>query len=94
MKIEHLCLISLCNVAYKVVSKILTVRLKRVIFKLIFPFQAAFVPGWLIQDDFILSQEILHSMKAKRGRKGLMAMKLDMKKAYDRMEWSFLLYVL
>lgn len=77
--------ISLCNVAYKAISKILATRLKAVIGKLISPYQAAFVPGQVIQENIILGQELLQTMKAKRRRKGLLALKLDMAKAYDRM---------
>lgn len=50
--------------------------------------------GRIIQDNILLGQELLHSMKANRGRKGLLALKLDMEKACDQMEWSFLLYIL
>lgn len=53
--IEQFRSVSLCNVAYKVVSKILTSRLKVVISKLISPFQAAFVPGCLIQENVIIA---------------------------------------
>lgn len=76
--IKHLRPISLCNITYKVISKILTIRLKAVITKLISPFQATH-----IQENINISQEILHSMKSKRGRKGLADLKLDMEKAYD-----------
>lgn len=79
--------VSSCNVAFKVITKIMSIHLKGVISKLISPHQAAFFPGKVvIQDNILLSQEIFHSIKAKRGRKGLMALKLDMEKAYDRME--------
>lgn len=57
------------------------------------PFQAAFVPGRSIQENVILGQEVLHTMKTKKGRRGMFALKLDMKKAYDRMEWGFILQV-
>lgn len=54
----------------------------------------AFVLGRIIQENIILSQGVMHSMKSKHGQKGLAALKLDMEKAYDRMEWGFLLTVL
>lgn len=94
VKIEQFRPISLCNVAYKVIAKILSCRLKGVLPALISPFQMAFVTGRTIQENEIIGQEVLHSMKAKRGRIGLSALKLDMEKAYDQMEWSFLLKVL
>lgn len=86
MRIDQFRPISLCNVAYKAISKILSTRLKGVLSQLISPFQAAFVPGRSIHENVIFGQEVLHTMKTKKGRRGLFALKLDMEKAYDRME--------
>ena len=86
--------ISLCNIVYKIISKILANRLKPLLTKFISPLQSAFVPNRNIQDNTILAQELLHTFKLKRGKGGFMFLKLDMENAFDRMEWKFILAIL
>ncbi|KAL0458285.1 UNVERIFIED_CONTAM: LOB domain-containing protein 29 [Sesamum latifolium] len=91
--------ISLCNVIYKIASKTVANRLKRILDRIISPAQSAFVPGRLIIDNILLAFEVNHFLNTKTiGKKGFMAMKLDVSKAYnkayDKVEWVFLEQVL
>lgn len=87
--------IFLCNVSYKIISKIIANRLQPLLQKIISPYQAAFLKGRFIHDNSIIAHEILHSMRyRKRGKVGWLAMKCDMEKAFDKVEWKFLLCIL
>lgn len=83
--------IALCNVIYKIYSNVIANRLKTILPSIISPFQSAFAPERLITDNTLVANEIAHFIHNKRaGQEGYMALKLDLSKAYDRMEWIFL----
>ncbi|XP_060969704.1 uncharacterized protein LOC133036942 [Cannabis sativa] len=74
-----------------VISKVLANQIKVVLPHVISPNQFAFIPGRLISDNIMIAFEVMHYLKRKRkGKEGYMALKLDLSKAYDRVEWSFL----
>ena len=83
--------ISLCNVAYKIITKILVNRLKPILGQCISQNQSAFVPGRQIIDNVLMAHEYIHRLNRKRnGKESYMAIKLDMSKAYDHVEWGLL----
>ena len=83
--------IALCNVFYKIISKLLSIRLKAVLPCIISENQSAFIPGRAISDNLLITHETLHYLKMSTAeKKCAMAVKTDMSKAYDRVEWNFI----
>ena len=82
--------ISLCNTMYKIVSEILVAPLRPLLGKLISPLQFAFVLRRRRTDNAIIVQELIHTLGRKKGKTGFMVIKIDLKKAYDKLEWSFI----
>jgi hypothetical protein len=83
--------IALCNVLYKMVSKLLANRLRLCIDKCISEEQLAFVEGRSILDNAMIAMEVIHALKRRtRGNKGELALKIDISKAYDKVDWGFL----
>ena len=83
--------ISLNNVLYRVFSKVLANRLKLVLPHIISEQQSAFLIDQLISDNILVAFETLHYVRNYcTGKTGYMALKLDMSKAYDQVEWNYM----
>ncbi|GKC24529.1 RNA-directed DNA polymerase, eukaryota, reverse transcriptase zinc-binding domain protein [Tanacetum coccineum] len=81
--------IACCNVIHKCISKIMTNRIKRSLRSIVGQYQSAFVPTRHIQDNILLSQELLKGYDRKDGPNRV-AMKIDIQKSYDTVNWKFL----
>ena len=72
------------------VTKIIVARIRPLLVDLVSPLQTAFIPGRKGVDNAIIIQELIHSMSSKKGRDGVMAIKIDLEKAYNWLEWDFI----
>lgn len=81
--------IALCNVIYKVVTKIISQRLMVIMTKVVSVSQSSFVPRRHTTYNAISLQELIHCMQNLKGRLGFMIINLDLEKAYDMVKWSF-----
>ena len=91
-EVSHFRPISLCNVVYKVIFKVLVNRLKPLMDS---PYQNAFIKWRNIYDNILISHEIIDTLRRENGRKtSFGVLKIDMSKAYDRVNWTFLKAVL
>lgn len=82
--------ISLCNVIFKVITKIIVGRLHPILSSFISPTQSAFLEGRSTADNAIILHEILYKIKKSRAKIGSIIYKIDLRKAYDNVSWSFL----
>ncbi|KAL0393115.1 UNVERIFIED_CONTAM: Transposon TX1 uncharacterized protein [Sesamum radiatum] len=85
--------ISCCNVLYKAIIKSIVHRLCPILERLISPSQYAFIPGRFIIDNVPLAQELFSRYNQQR-LPPRCALKVDLRKAYDMVEWDFLLATL
>lgn len=87
--------IALCNTHYKIIAKILSKRLQPLLDSIFSASQWAFVSGRAISDNILITHKILHYLRRSGAKKHVsMAVKTDMSKAYNRIEWHFLKEVL
>lgn len=83
--------ISLCNFCCKIISKILVNRLKYFLPSINSENQVAFIAKCMIHDNIVVAHEAFHHLRRKKkGKVGELGLKVDMIKAYDRVEWDFL----
>lgn len=80
--------------AYKIISEILAERLKPWLSGAISENQSAFIPGRLITDNVLIAHELMHSLHTKNLKTKHMALKVDISKAFDKVEWDFIIAVM
>lgn len=88
-RVREYCPIACCTVLYKIISKILSNRMKQVLHTVISDTQSAFIPGRMIFDNVILSHELVKGYTKKNISPRCMV-KVDIQKAYDSVEREFI----
>jgi len=78
--------ISICNSPYDIIAKILVCRMRPLLAKIIDAVQSAFVQKHFIHDNILLTHEVMNKFNTMKGEKSWVPLKLDVEKAYDRVE--------
>ncbi|XP_024963995.1 uncharacterized protein LOC112504288, partial [Cynara cardunculus var. scolymus] len=85
--------IACCTVLYKCISKFIANRMKGCLDSLIDKSQSAFIPGRRITDNILMAHELVTGYQSLVGPPRC-AFKIDIKKAYDTVDWNFLIVML
>jgi hypothetical protein len=80
--------ITLCNVIYKIITKVIAMRLKPILPFVISKEKAGYMEGRKIMDSVILAHEVIHSLKMTKTPG--MLIKLDLSKDFDRISWQYM----
>jgi hypothetical protein len=80
-------LIDICNLCYKIIAKMIAIRIRPILSRFLSAEKLGFLKGRQILDEIGTAQECLHSIKVKSLQ--AMILKLDLKKAYDYINWDF-----
>ncbi|GKV45281.1 hypothetical protein SLEP1_g52387 [Rubroshorea leprosula] len=91
-KIEEYRPISLIGVMYKILAKLLANRLKKVLHQVVGEQQTAFLSGRQLMDGVLIANEVID--KAKKKKRKTIMFKIDFEKAYDKVSWEFLEYMM
>lgn len=86
--------ICLSNVVIKIITKVIANQMKPLMGDLISMNQASFIPGRDTTNNILMVQEMIHTLRRKKGKKGNLVAKIDLEKAYDKVDWDFLRQVL
>lgn len=86
--------ISLSNVSYKIISKVICQKIKIPLNRLIHPQQSAFLKDRLITNNILLAADLMHHIHSSKSKRNhLAALKIDFSKAFDRLSRQFLTFV-
>lgn len=86
--------ISLCIVVYKIIVKSLALKIQPYLPAFINNSQYAFVKNRRISENIIIAHEIVHSFNTKKWNQHVFMLKLDLAKAFDRLEWNFIKFAM
>lgn len=92
-KLDNYRPIALANFKFKIICKVLADRLAAIAPKVVSGNQRGFIKGRHIQDCVCITSEIINLLE-KRSFGGNIALKIDMKKAFNTLDWNFLIHVL